>query len=142
MTHPVEGWHAVMRSRDPAGLATLLADDVVFHSPVVHTPQRGRAVTTLYLSGAMVVFGNPTFRYVREIRGEHDALLEFTTEIDGIQVNGIDLITFDDAGRIVEFKVMVRPLKAMQVVHQKMGEMLQRLAPSPGSASSGPRTGA
>jgi hypothetical protein len=99
-------------------------------------------VTTLYLSGAMAVFGNPTFRYVREIRGEHDALLEFTTEIDGIQVNGIDLITFDDAGRIVEFKVMVRPLKAMQVVHQKMGEMLQRLAPSPASASSGPRAGA
>jgi len=141
MTHPVEGWHAVMRSRNPAGLAELLAEDVVFHSPVVHTPQRGRAVTTLYLSGAMVVFGNPTFRYVREIRGERDALLEFTTEMDGIQVNGIDLITFDDAGRIVEFKVMVRPLKAMQVVHQKMGEMLQRLAPAPG-APSGPRAGA
>ncbi len=127
MTHPIEGWHAVVRARDPAGLATLLAEDVVFHSPVVHTPQRGRAITTAYLSGALLVFGNPSFRYVREILGERDALLEFTTEIDGISVNGIDLIRFDEAGRIVEFKVMVRPLKAVQIVHQKMGEMLQRM---------------
>ena len=138
MAHPVEAWHAVARARDPAGLATLLAEDVVFHSPVVHTPQHGRAVTTAYLAGALLVLGNPTFRYVREILGERDALLEFTTEIDGIQVNGIDLIRFDEAGRIVEFKVMVRPMKAVQVVHQKMGEMLQRLA----SLSPAPRTGA
>ena len=129
MSHPpaLAAWHDVVRSRDLAALQRLLADDVVFHSPVVHTPQRGRAITAAYLTGAMHVLNTPAFRYVREIVGAHDALLEFTTEIDGIQINGIDLIRWDDAGRIVDFKVMVRPLKAVNIVHQKMGEMLARL---------------
>lgn len=124
----IASWHAVVRSRDPSALQALLDDDVVFHSPVVHTPQRGRAVTLQYLMGAMHVLNNDRFHYVRELIGEHDALLEFMTEIDGIQVNGIDLIRWNEAGRIVDFKVMVRPLKAINLLHQKMGEMLQRLA--------------
>jgi hypothetical protein len=128
MAHPIEGWHAAARARDASALPALLADDVVFHSPVVHTPQRGREITAAYLAAALQVLGNASFRYVREILGERDALLEFECEIDGIAVNGVDLVRFDDAGRIVEFKVMVRPLKAMQIVHQKMGEMLRRLA--------------
>jgi hypothetical protein len=127
MTHPIDVWHDFVRRRDPGILEKLLADDVVFHSPVVHTPQRGRAITLLYLRGAMEVLGSPAFRYEREIRGDRDALLEFVTEVDGISINGVDLIRWDDAGRIVDFKVMVRPLKAIQVLHQKMGELLAKL---------------
>lgn len=127
MNDTLDRWHAVVKSRDPQALLALLADDVVFHSPVVHTPQRGRTITHAYLMGAMHVLNNASFRYERQIVGERDALLEFTTEIDGIQVNGIDLIRWGDDGRIVDFKVMVRPLKGMQVVHQRMGEMLQKL---------------
>jgi SnoaL-like domain len=127
MTHPIDAWHEFVHSRDVGLLEKLLADDVVFHSPVVHTPQRGRAITLLYLRGAMQVLGTPTFRYEREIRGERDALLEFVTEIDGITINGVDLIRWDDAGRIVDFKVLVRPLKAINVLHQKMGELLAQL---------------
>ena len=127
MTHPIDAWHEFVHARDPGLLEKLLADDVVFHSPVVHTPQRGRSITLLYLRGAMQVLGTPEFRYEREIRGERDALLEFVTEIDGITINGVDLIRWDDAGRIVDFKVLVRPLKAINVLHQKMGELLAQL---------------
>ena len=108
-----------------AALQTLLADDVVFHSPVVHTPQTGRAVTTQYLAAAFQVFFNDSFRYVRELVGPRDAVLEFQVEIDGITVNGVDMVRWNDEGRIVDFKVMVRPLKAIQLIHQKMGAMLQ-----------------
>lgn len=121
-------WHQVVRERDMAALERLLADEVVFHSPVVHTPQRGKAITLKYLMGAMQVLNTPAFHYLREIVGERDAMLEFATELEGIQVNGIDLIRWDDTGRIVDFKVMVRPLKAVHAVHQKMGELLQKLA--------------
>jgi hypothetical protein len=130
VTHPIDAWHEFVRSRDPGRLEKLLADDVIFHSPVVHTPQRGKAIAQLYLRGAMQVLGAPAFRYEREIRGERDALLEFTTEIDGITINGVDLIRWDDAGRIVDFKVLVRPLKAINILHQKMGELLAQLKPA------------
>jgi hypothetical protein len=93
---------------------------------VVHTPQRGKAVTAAYLNAAFQVFFNPSFHYVREVVGKTDAALEFETEIDGIVVNGVDLIKWNDAGKIVEFKVMVRPLKAINLIHQKMAEMLAR----------------
>lgn len=122
---PVAEWHRILETRDIAALASLLHDDAVFLSPVVHTPQRGKRLVMGYLGAAAEVLGNPSFRYVREIVGAHDAMLEFETEVDGIEVNGIDLIRWDDAGRIVEFKVMVRPLKAIQAVHAKMAERLQ-----------------
>jgi hypothetical protein len=122
---PVAEWHRILEDRDIAALASLLHDDAVFLSPVVHTPQRGKRLVMGYLGAAAEVLGNPSFRYVREIIGARDAMLEFETEIDGVSVNGIDLIRWDDAGRIVEFKVMVRPLKAIQAVHAKMGERLQ-----------------
>ncbi len=131
MTDTLDRWHAVVKTRDPKALSALLADDVIFHSPVVHTPQRGHAITMAYLMGAMHVLNNASFRYERQIVGERDALLEFTTEIDGIQVNGIDLIRWGDDGRIVDFKVMVRPLKGMQILHQRMGEMLQQMGSAP-----------
>jgi hypothetical protein len=119
-------WHLVVQQRDMAALQGLLADDVVFHSPVVYTPQRGKAITLMYLGGALQVLNNAHFRYERQIVGPRDALLEFTTELDGIHVNGVDLIRWGDDGRIVDFKVMVRPLKAVNVLHQKMGEALQK----------------
>ena len=127
MIDTLAAWHALVHSRNAAALDALLADDVVFHSPVVHTPQRGKTITAKYLHGALQVLGTEHFRYVREIAGPRDAVLEFETEIDGIHVNGIDLIRWGDDGRIVDFKVMVRPLKAVNALHQKMGEMLQRL---------------
>ena len=123
--HPLEAWHRLVRTQDPSGLDALLADDAVFHSPVVHAPQRGWKLTAGYLAAAFRVFFNPSFRYVREIVGDTDAMLEFETEIDGIQVNGIDLIKWNDDGRIIDFKVMLRPLKAIAIVQQKMAEILQ-----------------
>lgn len=122
----LHAWHEVARTRNAAGLDTLLADDVVFHSPVVHTPQVGKAITARYLAAAFHVFFNESFRYVREIVGPRDAALEFQVEIDGIAVNGIDLIKWNDAGRIVEFRVMVRPLQAINLIHQKMAALLQK----------------
>jgi len=118
-------WRRILRERNPEGLDELLADDVVFHSPVVHTPQVGKPITTLYLSAAMQVLGQPSFRYVRELRGERDAALEFEVEIDGIHLNGVDLMRWNEAGQVVEFKVMVRPLKAINLPHQKMAERLR-----------------
>lgn len=123
--HPLEVWHRLVREHDPSGLNALLAEDAIFYSPVVHAPQRGRRLVAGYLSAAFSVFFNPTFRYVREIVGHSDAMLEFETEIDAISVNGIDLIKWNDEGRIVEFKVMIRPLKAINLIHQRMAAMLQ-----------------
>lgn len=122
--HPVKVWHRLVQERDPRGLSVLLDDDAVFLSPVVHAPQRGRKITTAYLSAAFHVFFNPSFRYVREIIGACDAMLEFETEIDGVLVNGVDIIKWNEAGRIVEFKVMLRPLKAINLVHQRMAALL------------------
>ncbi len=129
--HPIAVWHRLVRTRDPSGLGALLAHEVVFHSPVVHAPQRGRAITASYLSAAFEVFFNPSFRYVREILGPSDALLEFETVVDGIEVNGIDLIKWNESGKIVEFKVMIRPLKAINLIHQKMASMLELMKNNP-----------
>ena len=124
-SHPVARWHQVVATRDRAALAALLDDDVVFLSPVVHTPQRGKALALGYLAAALGLFGTPGFRYVRELLGEHDAMLEFETTIEGIEVNGVDLLRWNDEGRITEFKVMLRPLKAINVVHQQMATLLR-----------------
>jgi hypothetical protein len=121
----IESWHQIVKTRNVAGLNALLAENVVFHSPVVHTPQVGKAITRLYLTAALSVLFNESFRYVREIVAERNAVLEFVVEIDGINVNGVDMISWDEDGRIVDFKVMLRPLKAINLIHQKMGAMLQ-----------------
>jgi hypothetical protein len=99
----------------------------VFHSPVVHTPQAGKALTKLYLSAAIMVLGNSNFEYVREVIGESDAVLEFTAEIDGIIINGVDMIHWNSDGKIDDFKVMIRPLKAVNLLHRMMGQMLQQM---------------
>lgn len=126
-THPgLARWHAYMDGgSDPAVLAEMLADDAVFHSPVVHTPQAGKAKVMAYLGAASGVFGNGTFEYVREIVDGDNVMLEFTCEMDGIKVNGIDLIRFNADGKIQDFKVMVRPLKAINKVWDLMAAQLQ-----------------
>jgi len=117
-------WHRYMAGELPGGLDELLADDVVFYSPVVFTPQRGKEITALYLAGAAQVLGGDAFRYTKEVLGGDTAVLEFETSIEGKYVNGVDIITGDDAGRIVEFRVMIRPLQAIQAVHEQMGRLL------------------
>lgn len=127
---PLQTWHRLVRTRDAAGLLDLLAEDAVFHSPVVHTPQRGRALAHWYLAAAFQVFFNERFRYVRELVDGRDAVLEFETEIDGIVVNGVDMIRWNGQGRIVDFKVMLRPLKAINLIHQKMARVLEASKPA------------
>ncbi|MBI3147941.1 MAG: nuclear transport factor 2 family protein [Betaproteobacteria bacterium] len=124
-TSPLAAWHQIVKARNAAGLDALLAEDVVFHSPVVHTPQVGKALTRAYLRAALQVFGNDSFRYLREFNAPQEAVLEFLVEIEGIQVNGVDMLRWNSEGQIVEFKVMVRPLKAIQLIHQQMAAMLQ-----------------
>lgn len=124
----VSRYHELIASRDPRALDALLAEDVVFHSPVVHTPQVGKAITSKYLTAALAVLGNPTFRFTREWYAERAAVLEFLVDVDGIAVNGIDMIAWSDDDQIVDFKVMIRPLKAVNVVHQRMAAMLQARA--------------
>ncbi len=120
----IERWHAIAEARDAAGLDELLADEVVFLSPVVHAPQRGKAITLKYLTAALAVLGGDAFRYGEEWIGETSAVLEFFTTIDGVEINGADFIGWNAAGKIDRFKVMVRPLKAIQAIHQAMGARL------------------
>ncbi len=124
----INAWHQIVQTKDLQALKEILADDVVFHSPVVHSPQPGKAITLLYLQVALNVFGNDTFCYVREWVNEHDAVLEFNVEIQGVAVNGVDMISWDDEGKITDFKVMIRPLKAINIVHQEMAAGLKAAA--------------
>jgi ketosteroid isomerase-like protein len=117
-------WREIAKGQDVAALAGLLAEDVVFHSPMVHTPQRGRAITLKYLAAAFYVLNNETFVYVGDWRAESSAVLEFKTTIEGVEIDGVDIIAWDEVGRIVDFKVMVRPLKAITLLHRLMGERL------------------
>ncbi|SHI93415.1 nuclear transport factor 2 family protein [Aquimarina spongiae] len=117
-------WHQFVEERNTAGLDQLIADDAVLHSPVVWTPQKGKMIVSLYLTAAATIIATPHFKYVREITNSEHAILEFVTEIDGITVEGVDMLTFDDEGKLKDIKVMIRPLKAIQIVHQKMGEFL------------------
>ena len=121
----VVAWHAYMAGGgDPQALRDLLADDAVFHSPVVHTPQEGRDKVFAYLHAASHALGGDDFRYLREIVDGDQAMLEFATELDGIQINGVDIIRWNGEGKIEDFKVMVRPLKAINKVWEKMAAML------------------
>ncbi len=125
---PLQRWFDWMASDHSAeGLSAQLAETVVFSSPVVHTPQRGKAITFGYLMAAGQTLGNDTFRYTRVFDCGDKAVIEFETEMDGVLVNGIDMIEWNAAGEITDFKVMVRPLKAMQAVHAAMGAMLEKM---------------
>ena len=122
---PMEAWHRLVDSKDITGLDSLLDENVVFHSPVIDTPQVGKAITRQYLAAVFDIFSQHAFRYVREVVGEHDAVLEFVVEIDGVSVNGVDMITWGDDGKIVAFKVMLRPLKAVKVMQGRVASILQ-----------------
>jgi SnoaL-like domain len=132
----LDKWYAYIKSHDHAALWDLLHPDAVFESPVVHTPQRGRDVAFKYLASAEKVLGGPGFAYRGEWRSENGAVLEFENEIEGIALNGVDIITFDSEGRIVHFKVMVRPLKAINLLHRLMGEELMRQTGAASAAKS------
>lgn len=120
----LDSWYAFMASHDAKALWDLLHPDAVFESPVVHSPQRGRDITFKYLASAEKVLGGPGFSYVGEWKSVDGAVLEFKNVIDGIEINGVDIITFDVEGRITHFKVMVRPLKAINMLHRLMAEQL------------------
>lgn len=120
-------WHDIVRKQEVGRFDEILAEDCVFLSPIVHTPQQGRELTRLYLTAAMNVF-NESFQYVKEVVTAQHAVLEFSCEVDGIMVNGVDIMTFDEAGKITEFKVMVRPLKAVNLLHAKMKAMLEEIS--------------
>ena len=136
----IEKWHEIMKgdsSEAPNKLDDLLHDDVVFYSPVVYTPQKGKEITKLYLSAASGVFSSEKkgkeekkeskFEYIKEVVHGNHACLEFETEMNGVYVNGIDLITWDENDKIIEFKVLVRPLQAVNTLHEQMGRMLDKL---------------
>ena len=122
---PIARWHRAVEAKDFAAIEDLLAEDAVFYSPVVHSPQAGKALTAKYLRAAMAVLNTPSFRYVGEWRSERSAVLEFEVALDGVHVNGVDLIRWNEEGRIVWFKVMMRPLKALNAVIPRMAEQLQ-----------------
>jgi hypothetical protein len=121
----IAAWHRLAAAKDPALLDALLADDCVFRSPAVHTPQEGKEVTTQYLSAALVVLG-PTLTYRREWYAEDSAVLQFEAQLDGLTVDGIDMITWGEDGRITEFAVMVRPVKALHKLMELMAAELFR----------------
>jgi hypothetical protein len=120
----IERWHRYLVGDLPGGLDGLLAEDVVFYSPVVYTPQRGKRVTTQYLEAASQTLGGDAFQYTKQVLSGDTAVLEFETSVEGKYVNGVDIIRCDDDGRIVEFRVMMRPLQAIQAVHEQMGRRL------------------
>ena len=122
----LDRWHQHIKTHDNAALWHMLHPDVVFESPVVHTPQRGRDIVYKYLTSAGKVLGGSGFTYIGEWTADNSAVLEFTNVVNGITIDGIDMITWNDAGQITHFKVMVRPLKAVNMMHQMMGEMLAK----------------
>ena len=122
----IKQWHQILDSKDLALLKNILADDVVFHSPVLHTPQKGKALTTMYLSAAFYVLSDKDFVYKREVLQNNQAVLEFEAVVDDIVVNGVDMIECNDDGKITDFKVLIRPLKGLQILQEKMFELLSQ----------------
>ncbi|MDA8815619.1 nuclear transport factor 2 family protein [Gammaproteobacteria bacterium] len=130
----IKKWHDHIKGEFLGGLDELLADDVIFYSPIVFSPQNGKELTTLYLMAAGNTFGGDkakdgtlegsSFKYTKEILEGNQAMLEFETQIDGKYINGVDIITFNESGKISEFKVMIRPLQAVQIIHEQMQKML------------------
>jgi hypothetical protein len=126
MTPPViQRWIDIIDNHRPEDLDALLADDAVFYSPAVFSPQEGKVKTALYLRAAEKMFSATDFQYVGQWFGERSAVLEFAATVDGIYVNGVDMIEWNEDELIVSFKVMLRPYKALSVIMPKMAELLQ-----------------
>ena len=120
---PLRAWHALVEAQDPARLDELLADDVEFRSPAVFAPQQGKALTTLYLSGALAVLG-PSLRYVSEWYDDRSAVLEFEASLDGVYVQGVDMLRWNAEGKLVNVTVMVRPLRGLEKLIELMARQL------------------
>ena len=123
----LQQWHEFVKTANTDIFGDLLAEDVVFYSPVVWSPQHGKQITKMYLTGAMNVLGQGGFRYTKEIVGHQQACLEFETIVGDVTVNGVDIITWNENGKITEFKVMIRPIKALNAVWQGMASLLERM---------------
>ena len=124
----INKWHEVVDADDLNALDSIIADDAVFSSPVVFTPMEGKEITMMYLHAAGQSFNMQKFKYTREIHDGMNSVLEFETYIDDISVNGIDMIEWNKEGKITNFKVMIRPFKAVQKVQEKMVEALESLS--------------
>ena len=128
MENPINKWHEVVTTQNQDLLKSILAENVTFYSPVVFTAQKGKSLTLLYLMAAAKVFNNKSFSYTKEIINENHATLEFELNINGIEINGIDLITWNEEGMIIEFKVFIRPLQGVNVIHKMMQQMLENFS--------------
>ena len=127
MTSPIEAWHHAVNAMDDSILNEILDKSAVFYSPIVFKPQQGKAITKAYLSAAYRVFQDTNFHYIKEIIGDGQAMLEFNVEIDGVMIDGVDIISWNEAGKITEFKVMIRPFRAIEKLGEKMKEQLGKM---------------
>lgn len=123
----LNNWHELIKNKTVDQVSTLLADDVTLFSPVIHTPVQGKKMVSIYLTAAFHTFLNNTFHYDREFTGDNSAVLEFSLSMNGIDINGIDMITWNEQGKITEFKVMIRPYKALNMINEQMSAMLEKL---------------
>lgn len=128
MNNPIQDWHSLLQSRKYKELNKLLHKEVIFYSPIVFKPQKGKTLTKLYLNAAFKTFEDAGFNYLKELQSENQAVLEFEASIDNVQVNGVDIITWDDNGLITEFKVMLRPFRAIEKVGEKMKAQLEKMS--------------
>ena len=123
--NPIEVWHEVVKSGEIVKLDNILDEDCIFYSPVVFSPQKGKEATKKYLTAAAIVFADDSFKYTKELVSSHLACLEFELVLNEININGVDIISWNEEGKITEFKVMIRPLKAVEIIHKYMGEELK-----------------
>lgn len=123
----ISNWHESINKRDASKLGSMLSDNTVLHSPVIHTPIQGKKMVSMYLQAAFHTFLTDDFRYVKEFVNGQTAVLEFQLTLNGIEVNGIDMITWNDDQQITEFKVMIRPFKALNMINDQMTAMLAKL---------------
>ena len=123
----LELWHQGLKSQDSNFLDEILDDSCVFTSPIVFKPIEGKEMSKLYLMGAGQTFDMGRFRYVRELVDGLDTILEFETYIDDTSVNGVDIIRWNEKGKIIDFKVMIRPLQAISALQKKMSEALENI---------------
>jgi hypothetical protein len=125
--NPIKEWHEIVKSGKTENLSSIIDSDCIFYSPVVFTPQKGKELTIKYLSAAALVFGDDSFKYIKEVINEKNACLEFELKLNGIEINGVDLISWNDKNKISEFKVLIRPLKGVQLIHELMGGTLEQI---------------
>ncbi len=122
---PIPAWHEAVDAGDFESVERLLAEDAIFQSPAVHSPQEGKALVVKYLRAAMTVLNNDTFRYLGEWTADRSAVLEFEATIEGVYVNGVDMIWWNDDGLITRFKVMARPMKGLNTLVPIMARQLR-----------------